>query len=177
MSLAAALLAVALTFPKPWGSTEPDDAYRARLDTIATAISLETEPVKHGRYAVAAAVLVTLYRESSFRLEVHSGEVLGDHGKAICISQQWRNGRSQEEWLALAGVSLEATRRCVGATVVGLLRAHWYCSRGERKAFDGDAVARAFALFGTGSRCDPRPSSLRRLAEWRRVLADMRARL
>lgn len=173
--LAAALLAVALSFPKPWGSAEPDDAYRARLETISEAIAAETEPVKNGRYAVAAAVLVTFRFESGFRFEVHSGALKGDRGRASCLSQQWQNGRTREEWEALAGTSLEATRRCARATVEGLLRAHRHCARNVRSVLDRAAVARAFRLYGSGRDCRPTASSERRAAEWSRVLADMRS--
>jgi hypothetical protein len=178
MSFTDAVIAAALSLPAPtYRDTPPEtpEQYRARVSLIGEVVADETTSLKTDRYAVAAAVLVTFRFESAFRLEVHSGAIRGDHGKAICLSQQWQNSLSRADWEALAGISPEATRRCVRMTIETLLRAHRHCARDVTAGLTETAVARAFRLLGTGRTCEPGRGALRRAAEWRRVLASLRA--
>lgn len=148
MTLFDVILAAALSLPAPWHppGEEPEtpEQYRARVAVIASAVALETPSLEW-----ASVVLTVMHRESRFALAIHSGQKLGDQGRAICLSQQHRNGRSEAAWLALAGTSPEATRRCVRATYRTLRRAMGWC----RSRHGSAGMAEALSLYANGQDC------------------------
>lgn len=176
MSLKASLLAAALSLPPPWYApgkqVEAEPEYRRRLETIVSAIAAESEGVNGwtwGRKSLAIAVLSKFYEESRFALEVHRGSRRGDRGRAICLGQHHRNGRTESQWEALAGTDEASTRRCARATVQALVAAHRYCDLDGRPLTDQN-MARVFALYGTGARCEPSERARKRAKRWRRLM-------
>lgn len=176
MSLKASLIAAAISLPPPWYApgkeVETEGEYRARVAVIAEAIALEAQSATRwswGPRSLAFAVLTKFYEESRFALEVHDGTKRGDEGRAICLGQHHRNGRSEEEWESLVGTDLDSTRRCVSATVKTLIAAQHYCDVASKGPTD-ENMGRVFALYGTGSRCSPTRNTRGRVARWRRLL-------
>lgn len=161
--LIAIILTVILELPHPWyppgENPETEAEYEARMNTVAYAIALETKVPEW-----QALIITTMRYESGFRLGVHSGAVLGDVGRAACLGQLHRRPLTMEAWMALTGVGLPATRRCVGEMHRRLRSARAMCrKRGH------DSPEAAMAMYGTGRRCSA-PGTARRAATYRRVL-------
>src|SRR5688572_10863954 len=109
------ILAVLLSFPTPWGSTETPDDYRTRLLTMSEAIATEAAEMRLWRWGeieLAAAVATVWRFESALRRDVHSGATLGDKGKSRCAGQIQANGLvPPRDWVKLSGVDLVSTQR------------------------------------------------------------------
>lgn len=163
-----AILTLLPLAPPHWHESQAE--YETRARTMAIAIAEES------RTRAEAMMVVTVFRwESSFAPDVHSGERLGDGGRAICAGQHHRNGRSEAEWRALAGTGLDATRRCVRATVRALRGSAHYCRR-----FGHTEPVNAFVKYGSGRRCladrTTRPGDFRRRARTFARLMRVRVR-
>jgi len=141
-----ALTAILTLLPAPpTGWTETPDDYRARVEVIAEAVTVETPSTYW-----AMGVLAVFWHESHFRRSVHSGEKRGDSGRAICMGQHHRNGRTRAAWESLAGTDADATRRCVRATYHTLRRAQGWCSQwGTVRA----GMLSTVTAYGTGRTC------------------------
>lgn len=160
MHLILALLAVALQLPEPWyppGEAHETQAERRdRIEMITTVIAEESRATALPWPAdgVATVTLVMLDAESwHFRRDVHSGERKGDGGKAICLGQAHRAPLlTRAEWLGLAGLDHQSTRRCVRHTlrVFELHAKRCGVTRWARRD-----VAKVIAGYGTGYSCSP----------------------
>jgi len=152
----------------------PDEAElrslrESRIETIATAISLETRSPEE-----AALVAATVWEESGrLRNDVQDGRRRGDKGKAICLGQvHAQRALPRAEWAATVGLDTASMRRCI-AVVVRLYRV--IGAKCDRR---GDALeerlARRAAAYATGKSCRPaawkgaRPRARRALA-WLRT--------
>ena len=147
--LLESLLALALSWPHPWyppgKNPETPEQYQERIGTIVQAVTMETQDRE-----LATAVLVLTYQESRWRVDVHDGSKLGDHGRAACLGQihvSWRVPK--QDWEALTGTGLEATRRCVG-TVAGLLGGYRRMCGSWEGAFSGYASGRGCTVLALG---------------------------
>lgn len=114
------------------------------------------------------ALLLTIWKFESGRLDyhVHGSEEspIGhqDHGHARCLGQLHQNDRSEEEWLALAGRSREATLRCARATQEAIwyhaerckLRRDIPVAKRWRAPLAEEEVRLLIAAYGDGHRCD-----------------------
>jgi hypothetical protein len=176
--LTTALLAAALSLPSPWyppgKAVETRAEYEARVATIAEAVATEVAEVRLrglGARDLAFAVMTLMYNESRFALDVHSGERLGDRGRASCLAQIHKSGLvPRDEWEVLTGVDLESTRRCARAAIRLLGAQYRRCAAGSPST--RQAIARAFAAYASGSSCVPTSSSLKRAEE----VDDLKAR-
>lgn len=178
MALKELLLAAATSFAPPWyppgKNPESAEQYRARLDTIAEAIAIESEAATNwglGRRALAAAALTIWYGETRFSYEVHAlgkSRWTQDWGKARCLGQIHVSRLvPREEWDKLVGSDLHATRLCARATMRVLAAQAAYCrvtSAGE------SGLARVFAAYGSGRGCAVTPQAKRRAARWSRLM-------
>lgn len=157
-TLAAKLFAVALTFTPPWRSPETYDQYAERLNTITSSIVTEVEeyPPRHWNATeLSATLLVLTYRESAWRLDVHSGTRLGDRGKAACLAQVHSSRiLPTNEWVSTMGTSEVSTRNCMLAALSYLVPAQRRCAPAPMP-FGVEAVARALQGYGTGGPCKP----------------------
>jgi hypothetical protein len=139
MTLAEALLSMLLKFhtsrvpERYWGESKPER--EARISRIAESEVYACRKVKlPGRWTFGGclALLQTAQRwESGLERSVHSGEKRGPAGE-ICLSQLhpsvYRPGAihdpdyqiTEDEWNSLAGLDVDATRRCsfAGAKVL-----------------------------------------------------------
>lgn len=126
------LLLIALLVP-PKHQThngETEEAARARYDVIAQAIHSVA-----GEDHVLAAFLVTVARhESTFRRDIHSGEVRGDGGWSWSLYQLNLGPRSDSvvpgtKWRArdIVGVELAPTRRATHSAAIHLRKAIKVC--------------------------------------------------
>lgn len=163
-TLLAAILSLGVAWTPP-GETPPEsrDERRERLETVARAVELEV-PTRQWR----AVVIALLWHESRFARDVHSGARMGDAGRAACLGQLHRLGLPRDEWEALTGVGLPATRRCVRLAYERLRAAQRWCRHREG---DG-SVGAALALYGSGRVCRA-PWVAPRIRTYRRVLAHL----
>lgn len=159
--LALALWAIALAFPRPVACPETLDAYTTRVATIVHAAALETRSPSE-----AAAVLVVFYAESTFRLDIHSGEKLGDSGRARCLGQVHPHAK---DWHLLAGTDLESTQRCA-AQAIRHLRWGRACTR---KGGEVTRMAYAFAYYGAGHCTEPGAEARHRARMWAKTMAKL----
>lgn len=163
-TILAAILSLGVAWTPP-GELAPEtpSERRDRLETVARAIELEV-PDRQWR----AVVIALLWHESRYALDVHSGAKLGDAGRAACLGQLHRLGLPRDEWEALTGVGLPATRRCVRVAYQRLRAAQRWCGyhAGDR------SIGAALALYGSGRECSA-PWVRPRLATYRRVLARL----
>lgn len=157
-----AIFAVLLSFPAHTVDVEPLTDRQERLRVIATAITHAAERATcvnepegcralwPGEAKALSAYLLTVgWFESNWSVKVHSGERLGDKGRAIGLWQQHRNARlSKSDWQALAGTNLEATTQAALEATRTLAGAYLRCRR--RAA---DAVSGTFAAYATGGAC------------------------
>jgi hypothetical protein len=155
-----------MAMPGPSEKEEPRDR-AGRLATIAIAIVEETRDdigwfPSWQHYHRASLVAVKTYHESGrWRLDVHNGKRRGDQGRSVCLGQIMSG-----HWIdvdlhrSLPGTDMASTRRCIKVTTAYLSRARRMCSSGLNPSMN--AAARAYALYGTGYRCEPLPSSLMR---------------
>jgi hypothetical protein len=175
--LKAALLSAALSLPPPWyppgENPETLEQYRARVDVIASAISTEANQAPGwgwGSRALAFAALTIMYNESGFALSVHTGEKLGDRGRASCLGQVHMSGMvPKHEWARLTGVDTESTRRCARATIRYLVAQHRGCKLHTRP-LDLSNMARVFTAYATGGSCVPGKVGLIRAREWNKLM-------
>jgi hypothetical protein len=161
-TILAAILSLGVAWTPP-GETPPESnsERRQRLETVARAVELEV-PTRQWR----AVVIALLWHESRFARDVHSGARMGDAGRAACLGQLHRLGLPRDEWEALTGVGLPATRRCVRVAYQRLRAAQRWC-----RARHGDSsIAATLALYGSGRSCRA-PWTAERVATYRRVLA------
>jgi hypothetical protein len=148
--MVAWLYAIAMSLVPAWyppgQNPETESAYGDRVETIVKAIASEVKDPE-----LAAAVLVKWHAESGgFRLSVHSGERLGDDGRAICLGQlHMSKDLLKADWLKLAGTDLESTRRCAAATANLLGKARRLC-RDWGKAFSAYATGKGCKLVTLG---------------------------
>lgn len=174
MILKETLLAAILLWAPPWyppgENPETLDTYRARLETIAEAVAVESEAAARaglGRRALAAATLTVWYGETRFSYEVHvegKSRWHQDWGKARCLGQLHVSGLvPKDEWELLVGGDLEATRRCARATMRVLAAQARYCSV---KAPTEWSLARVFAAYGSGRGCAVTPQAKQRAKRW-----------
>lgn len=160
--LSLALFIIALTFPRPVACPEETlDAYTSRVGTIIHGVSIEAETPEE-----AAMVTVVFYEESRFRLDIHSGERLGDGGKAKCLGQIHPHAK---DWDYLAGTDLESTRRCAAQSLRHLRWGLRNCA--PRKGTDEVRAAYAYAYYATGHCTEPDEKSLYRAKQWRKLMA------
>jgi hypothetical protein len=177
--LKAALLSVALSLPSPWyppgKNPETNEQYRARVGVIAEAVALEADAAagwKWGTRALAVATLTLMYHESRFDLPVHSGDILGDHGRASCLGQIHVSGLvPKQEWLELTGVDVDSTRRCARATMRLLVAQYRSCGL-HKQPLSMEGMASMFAKYATGTSCRPSGSSRARALEWQRFMTE-----
>jgi hypothetical protein len=177
--LKAALLSVALGLPSPWyppgQNPETKEQYRARVEVIAEAVAIEAADARGwtwGTRALAMAALTLMYNESRFKLPVHSGDLLGDRGRASCLGQIHVSGLvPKSEWLELTGVDLASTRRCARATIRLLVVQYRSCGL-HRRAMSVDAMASVFAKYATGTSCRAGGGSFARAREWQRLMSQ-----
>lgn len=160
MTNAAAILAAIWSWALP-GLPESMEHYQSRLRTIAQAVADECRTPDE-----EAAVLETWREESRFRLDVHAGTYLGDHGKAICMGSIHPSAKVPD-WSELAGIDLPATRRCAVRTLQFLRSGLWMCARGRQAK---DAWALAFEYYAVGHCAEPRAESRTR-ADMQRAIA------
>lgn len=177
LTLKSVLISAALSLPPPWyppgENPETQTEYESRIERIAEAVAEETAQVRGwtwGRRALAMAVLTVMYNESRFAVAVHTGEQLGDRGRASCLGQIHVSGMvPREEWEKLTGDDIESTRRCARATIRMLVAHYRGCGLHKRGA-SVDGVARMFAAYGSGNSCTPTRSALSRAAFWNRLM-------
>lgn len=171
---AAMLLSLTPAWYPPDKRPETDADLRERYAVIAKAVATEAPRVDSSwpTHALAFAAIVTFHGESRFALDVHSGERLGDRGRAACLGQLHRYGMTHEQWERLTGTSLDATRRCARATMEAIARSDRYCQHRHRAARPmRERVARALSLYGSGRTCGPLTSSKKRARTWSRLVA------
>jgi len=154
----AALLTLALSWPAPFQSTEPPELYRARVGVIVSAVETATP-----RRDLQVALLVLAYRESSFRVEVHSGEVLGDGGRARSLWQLHRS-RWTPDWESLSGTDIEATTRSARVALRVVRSSLWLCGRNELSSVS--RFAHAFEVYASGKCRAPSHESTSRARAW-----------
>jgi len=170
-SLAARLLAIALSLPAPWASVESPIDRTGRLEMITRVIAEETATEPRWVWDnddLAWAVLVSTYEESGrFRRDVHDGRFLGDGGRARCLGQVHAQPLIPwAEWVQSSGTSEAATRRCIRITARALAAAAARCV-GSTRGLDRAGAARMFAAYGTGTSCDGSlPIARRRSRMW-----------
>jgi hypothetical protein len=187
MTLAEILLAIVLSLPAPWyrpgKNPETPSDYNARLETIAKAIAIEAEAAEDWRWdanSLAAATLVIWYGESRFALEVHNGAGKSrygeDDGRARCFGQLHQTGLvPKDEWDKLAGIDLEATRRCARFTMKVLSVQGRRCGMTLNKPNMWE-VARMVSAYGSGKKsCAPTKDSTARARRWTKVMARIKA--
>lgn len=181
MDFASAILAVLLTLPPPYVSTETAAEYRTRMQTIASAVDAETKDVRGwhlGQTQLAAIVLTIFWTESRFDPVVHAGGIhrvwSQDRAAARCLGQLHASGLvPTPEWSQLAGTDIGATRRCTAATVRVFL-AHWRrCVPSGQSASRGN-VARALTGYGHGGSCTAAPWSIARARTVETLLRRLR---
>lgn len=179
------LTAIATRLPGPWyppGEAPETPAKRTdRVALIAHAVADVTQPPETHVGAIppaswdgwthrdrALAVLVKIWNESArFSLDVHSGKRRGDSGASVCLAQIHRGGWIDAElWRSLPGTSLEATTRCVRVAYAILGASLERCT--SSRTASRWALARAYALYGTGKTCSPvgRPWAQQRATMW-----------
>ena len=171
--LKSALLAAALSLPPPWyppgANPETQEHYENRVARIAVAIAEEAEQApgwSWGARPLAFAALTVMYKESHFALAVHSGEKLGDEGRAACLGQLHVSGLvPRHEWMELTGVDVAATRRCARATMRLLAVQHRGCRMRRQSPTIGN-MSQIFAAYGSGGSCKPTSSSTARARTW-----------
>ncbi len=145
-SLILAAILHLMPAPSPAWDETPSQ-YQARAQLIAEAIASASD----GKRQRAMAIVVVFWGESRFSPLIHAGVRRGDHGKSLCLGQHKQLTRTEEQWEALAGVTLEATTRCARATGDALVKAWHYC-----KSLDGrSGYAEAMTLYGSGRTCRP----------------------
>lgn len=176
--LKTALLSAALSFPPPWypPGENPEDVeqYRARVQVIAESIASEASDARGwgwGTKALAFATLTLMYNESRFSLSVHTGEKLGDRGRASCLGQIHMSGMvPKHEWMRLTGADTASTRRCARATIRLLISQQRVC---RLQAHPGNVrnMARVFTAYGTGGSCLMSVQGRRRADEWGKLMA------
>lgn len=174
--LISAVFAAALSLPAPWyppgKNPETTTEYQARVRVISEAVATEARAAKGwgwGSRSLAFAALTILYNESRFSLPVHSGDQLGDRGRARCLGQIHASGLiPKPEWEKLTGTDLDSTRRCVRATMRLLVAQHRWCAV-HRKPLTTDNMARVFAAYGSGGRCGVTGSARERARQWTRL--------
>ncbi len=184
MKLAPIILAIisrwAPPSPAPGLPPETHDAYEARLETIAEATStIAEESSWHwGGNLAAAGVLTVWYAETRFDPYIHAGipnpdrAFHEDHGRARCLGSVHRNAHlSEEEWLDLAGTSLDATLRCARITTQALGVSLFQCARDMKPS--EEALALALEHYARGHCAEPTEESRRRARQWRRIWAKL----
>ena len=168
MLTVASILVAALSLSSPHGTGESAEDYVVRLDTIARAIVAESDSTDE-----ALAVLVLWHSESKFDPLIHAGEPHPlwhqDHGRARCGLQVHRS-RLIPDWDAITGTHLAATRRCVAAGLRVLRHGLTVCGRGY---VGRERMARGFQAYASGHCGAPSAESLRRSAEWARVVGKV----
>lgn len=181
MTFVEAIFAVLLTLPPPYVSTESQDAYRARMTTIAEAVDVETKDVRGwnlGQTQLAAILLTIWWEESRFDPLVHAGEQhpvwTSDKGKSRCMGQVQASGLvPTPEWALLAGTDLTSTRRCAAATVRVFVAQFRRCVPGGQSASKA-SLARAIAAYG-GRACRPEPWAMARARTVETLLRRLRS--
>jgi hypothetical protein len=159
------ILAAILTLmpgPSPkW--EESNDAFRARMELIASSIAEASKVAKAPqRHQMAMAIVVTFWGESRFSPLVQAGEHRGDGGLAICLGSNHQGSLSQAEWLGLAGLDLESTTRCATLTATRLKSAWWFCHELDAKySWQG-----AMVLYGSGRTCRAEET------QWKNIFID-----
>lgn len=157
----------------PWYADGPGpetpSEYRARVAVVVAGARAAVADVygwadERTQLGWTAAILAKWDAESGrFRLEVHSGEVTGDGGRARCLGQLHPSRLvPRDEWLATTGTGRAATTRCARATLRYLRGAVGTCGGG----LTVEGLSRAYALYGTGSSCEPTEWSRRRALRW-----------
>ncbi len=181
MALKELLLAAALKFAPPWyppgQNPESFDQYRARLDTIAEAIAVESEVASNwglGRRALAAATMTVWYGETRFAYEVHAlgkSRWTQDLGKARCMGQiHVSRIVPRQEWELMVGADLQATRLCARATMRVLAAQAGYC---RAQSASEASMARVFAAYGTGRGCALTPQAKKRAVRWALIMQQI----
>jgi hypothetical protein len=167
---------------------ESDVQYRDRIAVIVRAVAEATAvPRKDGTYAVvpptwrwhrttlAAAVLTHFYEESRFALEVHAGEEhpvwTQDDGRARCLGQLHAGFVPSHNWQELAGLDLDATKRCVLWTARALTRMALYCSPKKVRRVEDILLPMFSGMSGNG--CGVTVSGRRKVAMFSKVWREM----
>lgn len=120
-SMAAWLLAAMIAWNPPAQHREGEQAATTRYDSIAhdiASVSLEPDeaplfdgPVGRAQTALLIASVASF--ESTFRKDVDTGTLQGDHGRSWCILQIQVYGKTAEDWTGQQLV--EDRKRCVKA--------------------------------------------------------------
>lgn len=174
MNNVAALLAVALTFPRPvvpkGYDPETENQYVARVTVVATAIASVSRSKDE-----EAALLELAEAESGLDPIVHAGGVHPrydqDKGRARSL-WQLHASKQIEDWDHLAGADLESTTRAARAAVRVLRSAAYFCTHSSM--LTADDLDRVFAEYGAGSRaCMPTRQSAIRSRQWAKIRAKL----
>lgn len=155
--LAETLFAIMLAMTPP--ADQADAGAELRYWTIATATADVATRSSWEPREMALALLVKTWHESGrWDVRVHDGELRGDcHGegwrrrcRSVCLGQIHAGSGvvTYHEHKRLVGTDWRSTRRCLAAAARALETARWQCRT--------DRIEAAYALYGTGSRCDAR---------------------
>lgn len=181
MKLAAAILLVIshwdhACYPVDTPPPETVGEFQIREETIAEADAEIAEEVAQpwGVTIVAAGVAVVFHSESRFDWYIHAGvphpdpSHHEDHGLARCMGSLHANKLlSHDEWLGLAGTSLEATTRCALRTALALRSSHWVCAHDLPPS--EYAMALTLEHYARGHCAEPGTESWKRAARWMRT--------
>ena len=170
MDVRAAILALVQLWAQP--ATPPEympespAAYHEREETIVDGAIAETASLRE-----TMAVLRLWREESRFLREVHSGEIRGDNGLAICLGSIHPSARIAD-WEGLAGTSLEATRRCAHETIRVLRYGLENCA--PRQGKPSERMAFSFEYYARGHCAEPCATSRKRGELWASDVAKVR---
>ena len=159
-----------------WYRAETYEEGLVRYWTIARAVYKATE----GKHFLTRLVVASMFNESGFRRDVHSGTSIsdsnhkdgnpietgrGDLGNSYCLGQFNKGKRDDPEGLELVGVGIEATSRCAEKMAKNYTRAMKYCGWHVK----GDRVACSFAVYGGKVSLMDTKFVRRRTNDWHRI--------
>ena len=179
-AILSTLKAVFLAVPLTWYPADPPETpeqFKARKLMVAEQSAKAATAYRWSFPAadMAALIGVIMIYESALEYQVHAGgeSLLGnqDSAKARCLGQIHQNGRTVEEWRALAGLDPEATFRCAAA-IAGAMEYHvkrckLFTDQGRMTAVQANIL---FYRYGTGNGpCSTAKRSRKREARWEKM--------
>jgi hypothetical protein len=186
--LAAALVLAAQAIPHSYAPGEVKEQRDERVELIAGAAWKAAGAYADGkgwsRFEVALATVVLEGNESGgFDLRVHAGAVhpiwTQDHGLARCLAQIHETKDQKGNpwgpvpraiWEKLAGLDEDATELCARVATELLISHAKQCGVYLGRRATKQAVAQAFASYGTGGHCKPDDEDYKRAAQWEALL-------
>jgi hypothetical protein len=174
-----ALFKIASAIPHLLAPGETQDEWDERVEMIVTSNYEAAAPYATGkgwtRFEIAAATTVLEGNETRFDKRIHAGEKhpiwTQDDGMATCLGQHHvSKSIPPEKWAALAGLGLDATNRCAQATTMMLVQHARQCGVFIGQRASKNAVAQAFASYGSGGKCAPNDDMWARGAEWEKLM-------